>query len=285
MSRIEEALRRLQGLSTVQAKPATLLATEVSREHDYGGRRIAIDTEQLKALDLLAPNSDERHLAEEYRVIKRPIVRNADPTREPVVPNGNLVMVASALPGEGKTFTCLNICLGIAREKDWRVVLVDGDCVKPHITRLFSAEREPGLIDLLRDPSLHFDSLVMPTDVPGLSFMPAGTFDQHGEELLASDRMHQLCTTLSSADARRMVVFDSSPLLLSTEAIALSAHVGQVVFVVRADSTPRAAVQAALAKLDASKAIGCVLNGAQAGDIGPAYGDYHHYGSSFREAQ
>jgi exopolysaccharide/PEP-CTERM locus tyrosine autokinase len=232
----------------------------VSREHDYTGHRIAVDSAQLRANGLLAPDSEERSLAEQYRVIKRPLLRNADPGLDPPVPYGNLVMVASALSGEGKTFTCVNLCLSIARERDWSVVLVDADCAKPHLTKLFAAENEPGLIDLLRDPKQSFEQLVMPTDVPGFSLLPCGSHDPHASELLASKRMDDICTALSADRGGRMIVFDSSPLLLTTEAPVLASKVGQVVVVVRADDTPQHAVLEALEKLDQTKAIGFVLN-------------------------
>jgi len=277
MSRIEDALHKLQARSPRPAgAPASRLGVVVPREHAYAGQRIVVDSAQLRANGLLAPDAEERRLAEQYRTIKRPLLRNADSALELSVPRANLVMVASALSGEGKTFTCVNLCLSIARERDWSVVLVDADCSKPHLTRLFAAENEPGLIDLLRDPALTFEGLVMPTDVPGLSLLPAGAHDSHASELLASKRMDDLCAALSSDGAGRMVVFDSSPLLLTTEAAELASKVGQVVVVVRANETPQQAVLAALAKLDQTKAIGCVLNQSW-GDADHAEG-YGYYG-------
>jgi exopolysaccharide/PEP-CTERM locus tyrosine autokinase len=284
MSRIEDVLEKLQARSSrPPAPPPTRLATLESRQHDYAGRRIILDPWQLRLNGLLALDDEERRLAEQYRTIKRPLLRNADPSVE-TMKRGNLVMVASALPGEGKTFTCVNLCLSIARERDWSVVLVDGDCAKPHLTRLFAAESEPGLIDLLRDPALNFDSFVMPTDVPGLSLLPAGSRDPRASELLASRRMDELCTALSAADRTRIVVIDSSPLLLTTEAAALAAHVGQIAVVVRANSTPREAVLAALEKLDRTKAIACILNRNADGADSEGYGYYGYGETAAREA-
>ena len=279
MSRIEEALQKLQSRSARPgaSPPPTRLATLEPRQHAYAGRRIIVDPAQLRANGLLALDSEERQLAEQYRTIKRPLLRNADPSLDPPLPRANLVMVASALSGEGKTFTCVNLCLSIARERDWTVVLVDGDCSKPHLTRLFAAESEPGLIDLLRDPALSFDSLVMPTDIPGLSLLPAGSRDLRASELLSSKRMDEFCSALSAGDAARIVVFDSSPLLLTTEAPALAANVGQIAVVVSANETRREAVMAAIEKLDPEKAIACILNRhAESGGHGEGYGYYNY---------
>lgn len=282
MGRIEEALHKLQRARRSPAPAAaplasTRIATVVPEALAYAGKHIRFNAAELRAQGLLAPDKEERRLAEQYRIIKRPLLRNAEPGHEPHVPRGNLLMVASALSGEGKTFTCLNLCLSMAREKDWSVVLVDGDCGKPHLTRLFSAEREPGLFDLLRDPSLAFESLVMPTDMPGLSLLPAGSLDPHASELLASNRMDELCESLA-ARAGLIVVFDSSPLLLTTESAVLGSQVGQIALVVRANSTPQQAVQAALDKLEPTKAIACILNQSYGTDLGLEYGDYHSYG-------
>jgi exopolysaccharide/PEP-CTERM locus tyrosine autokinase len=235
-----------------------------------------VDLHALRSNGLLAPDVEQPRLAEEYRVIKRPIVDNADAHRDPPIPLGNLLMVASAVAGEGKTFSCVNLCLSIAREKDWNVVLVDGDVSKPHLTRLFSAESEPGILDLLRDQTLTFDSLVMPTNIPGLSFLPAGNRDQNAAELLSSRRMRDVCEQISAADAARLIIFDTSPLLLTSEAAILASQVGQVVVIVHADTTSRHAVASAIEKLDRSKPIGCVLN-QQSARLGAVYG-YYGYG-------
>lgn len=284
MSRIEDALHKLQSRGQRPAASRRQpLGQVVPREHDYSGPRIIVDVAQLRANGLLAPDPEDRQLAEQYRTIKRPLLANADPGLDPPLARSNLVMVGSALSGEGKTFTCVNLCLSMARERDWTVVLVDADCSKPHLTRLFGAEKEPGLIDLLGNTSLRFEGLVMPTDVPGLSLLPAGTHDPHASELLASRRMDELCLELSADDGGRIIVFDSSPLLLTTEAPVLASKVGQILVVVRANDTPRQAVLAALEKLDPEKAIGCVLNQSwTAMEQGATYG-YGQYGYSAQE--
>jgi len=279
MTRIEEALQKLQARSPRPTPPQQQrLGTLLPREHAYAGNKIVLDAAQLRANGLLAPDAEERRLAEQYRTIKRPLLRNADSRLDPPMARGNLIMVASALPGEGKTFTSVNLCLSIARERDWSVVLVDADCSKPQLTRLFGAENQPGLTDLLRDASRSFADLVMPTDVPNLSLLPCGGHDAHASELLASKRMDEICDQLSSERAGRVIVFDSSPLLLTTESPVLASKVGQVVVVVRANETPQHAVLAALEKLDPTKAIGCVLNQSYgAPELADGYG-YYGYG-------
>ena len=286
MSKIQESLRQLQarakqrnGATAKPEKPEQKrLARLVPRDHGYGGHQVVVDHAQLRANGLLASGDDERRLAEQYRAIKRPLLSNADPANRDVMPLGNLVMVASALSGEGKTFTSVNLCLSIARERDWSVVLVDADSSKQDLTRLFSAENEPGFIDLLREPDLFFEDLVMPTDIPGFSILPAGKHDANTSELLASRRMKELCQEISSIDSGRMIVMDSSPLLLTTESTALATQVGQILMVVRANKTEQQSIVAALDRLDPDKAINCVLNQTSGSDITEGYGYYGYYG-------
>jgi exopolysaccharide/PEP-CTERM locus tyrosine autokinase len=290
MSRIEEALAKIQaqrGAGVPPPEPRKPIGRVREAEpgapqsHHYGGKRIEVSFDELRARGLLAAGEQERKLADEYRAVKRPLLRNADMSRDPVLPRGNLLMIASALAGEGKTFTSLNLCLSIAREPDWNIVLVDGDCNKPHLTTLFGAEEEPGLMDLLHDSARQFDSVVMPTNLPGLSVLPAGKHDAHAAELLATARMSALCAEVAAADAQRIVIFDSPPLLLTAEAQALATQVGQILLIVKANATPQRAVLAARERLDGSKAINLLLNQAGLGDSARLYGEYHGYGYGY----
>ncbi len=287
MGRIEEALAKLQAQRSragpapqPQARPIGRVvespsALGVPSEHQYGGKRVVIDAAELRRQGLLAPESQERQLADEYGLIKRPLLTNASASLEPPLEVPNLIMVGSATSEEGKTFTCVNLCLSIAREKDWSIVLVDGDCIKPHLTRLFGAENELGLMDLIQRRDLDFESLVMPTNIPGLSILPAGKRSPHASELLASERMATLCHDASRADRRRLIVFDSAPLLMTTEASVLASQVGQIVVVVRASKTPQASVLEALSRLDHSRAVALLLNQAGPSSGSGLYGDYY----------
>jgi len=295
MSKLQDALTKLQRNRQAQvplhADAELRLASSVAakepqedgrdgvrrREYRYGGTELGVDLQRCREAGLLAPENRERRVADEYRRIKRPLLRNASGRGERPVEHGNLIMVASALSGEGKTFTCMNLCLSLATEKDWSVVLVDADVAKPQISRLFGLEHAPGLLDLLRDHTLEFDSLVSPTDVPGLSIMPAGARDELAAELLASARMEAVCRSAAAADDHRLIVFDSSPLLQTTEAPVLSSHVGQVVMVVQADRTSQQQVLAALAIIDSRITTSLILNQAK-GSSEDAYGGYYGHG-------
>ncbi|MEM7432685.1 MAG: hypothetical protein AAF351_12235 [Pseudomonadota bacterium] len=244
----------------------------------YAGRPVVVDLATLHAEGYLSDGDGQHRLADELRLIKRPILANARGKRVVRPELANLVMVGSALSNEGKTFTCINLALSIASERDWNVLLIDSDTAKQHLTDLFAAGGERGLLDLLRDPSLDPNDLIMPTNIPSLSVLPAGQRDNNAAELLASERMDQLAREISNDDKFRITIFDSSPLLLTTESAILSSHVGQIALVVSAGHTSQSDVTSAVEKLDSSKSINAILNKAESSSVGSYGGYYGYYG-------
>ncbi len=242
---------------------------------------IILDRAALRAAGLLPPDEESGMLAREYRKIKRPLVARAIGRGVPRATNGHLIMIASAIPGEGKTFTALNLALSLAIEKDVRVLLVDADVVKPQLSREFGLQGAPGLLDALRDPSIDPASLVHPTDVPTLAFMPAGEGPEEATELLSSARMQAIAAPLGEGDGARIVVLDSPPLLHTTESVALSHVAGQIVVVVRAESTPQPILLDALKALGNHPAVSLVLNQSRGGST---LGYYYGYGVDSAEA-
>jgi exopolysaccharide/PEP-CTERM locus tyrosine autokinase len=239
--------------------------------------QITLNMAALRNGGLLPPEHEERQLSRQYRQIKRPLIANALGRGGERVKDGQLIVVTSAMPGEGKTFTTLNLALSLALEKDLNLVLVDADVGKPHLSRLFGATQLPGLLDVLRQPELDVEDVILPTSVPKLSFLPVGRRSSEATELLSSDRMHQLVHALGSHDEQRLVVFDSPPLLLTTESHALTQAGGQIVVVVRAGATTHATLMDALTYVRDHPAVSLVLN--QSKD--PAQGYYYYgYGDS-----
>ena len=226
-------------------------------------KMVRIDQVALRLAGLAPPEHQHRQIADQYRHVKRPLIGAATGRGVPKVDRGQLIMMASAMSGEGKTFTSINLALSMALEKDVHVLLVDADVAKPHISRILGVERELGLMDVLRDPALNIESVILPTDVSNLSVLPAGQRSETATELLASQRMEETVKYLASSDASRIVLIDSPPLLLTSESRALAQCVGQVVIVVRADITPQQAVLDAINKVGENKSISLVLNQAK----------------------
>lgn len=240
----------------VSVLPPTAVVKRVAPHHKV----IEVNRDALRAAGLLPPEHQQRQIADEYRQIKRPLIANAIGRGMPKAANGHLIMTASALPGEGKTFTSINLAFSLALEKDISVLLVDADVAKPHINRIFGVENEPGLLDVLTDESRDVESLILPTDVPGLSILPAGRRTETATELLGSAHMERTVARLGAYDPGRIVLLDSPPLLLTSESRALASIVGQVIVVVRAGVTSQQAVLDAVSHLGENKAIGLVLN-------------------------
>lgn len=243
-------------------------------------RFVAIDRAALLTERLVPETAQARRSADQYRHIKRPLLNRIKGLQAEGHADAQLIMMASALPGDGKTFTSLNLAFSIAREKDSSVLLVDGDVLKPHISHVFGVENEPGLMDALAEERLDAESLVLATDIPGFSLLPAGRQHESATELLASKRMAAVATQLAQNNPRRILLFDSPPLLLSSESRALSAVMRHVVLVVRAGGTPRQAVLDAVECLRDKENVDVIFNQSQLavmhGSYG--YGDYGGYG-------
>jgi exopolysaccharide/PEP-CTERM locus tyrosine autokinase len=285
LSIVEQTIARLKRTSAASAPDATaeLPALKIpgtppgeieAPSEVKPARRITVDTTALRAAGYLPEASEDRRFAEYYRQIKRPLIEGAFS-----VPSGErerrLVMVSSALPGDGKTFTTINLALSIARERDVSVLLVDADALKQHVSDIFGLKKEPGLLDALTDESANVKSLIVATNLRGLSVLPAGRFVEGTAELFSSNRMRQIVSALLAQNPRRIVLFDSPPLLITNEGRSLVKIAGQVALVVRAGSTPRDAVRDAVAMLDERQAGGIVLN---QGHIGLTDG-YYGYGT------
>lgn len=238
-------------------------------------RRIEVDMQALAARGVVTPGSARSRLADELRVIKRPLLRNEAGKSAAPIRDANLIMITSALPGEGKTTISANLAMSIAMELDHTVLLVDADVARPSLPGLFGFGHQKGLLDLLTDNSLELSQVLLRTNVEKLSILPAGTQHPRATELLASAAMNQLLADLSSRYSDRIIIFDSPPLLLTTEARALAAHVGQIVIVVRAESTLRSEVMRALATIEACPVKMVLLNGAN-GSL-----DQHGYGYGY----
>jgi protein-tyrosine kinase len=221
---------------------------------------ISIDRAGLRAAGFIAPEDQERQIADQFRQIKRPLIANAFGRGATKVLNGHLIMTASALPNEGKTFTSINLALSLAAEKDITVLLVDADVAKRHISRIFGVEKEPGLLDALQDDKLDLEAMIVPTDIPGLSLLSAGNRTSIATELLSSVHMEATFARLGANNPNRIVLLDSPPLLLTSESRALAAIVGQVVVVVNARTTPQQAVLDAVSLVPSDKSVGFILN-------------------------
>jgi protein-tyrosine kinase len=228
----------------------------------------------LDAAGLLAPHDQQRQVTSEYRHIKRRLLAEIQAGSA-----NRMILIASALPGEGKSFSSANLAFSLALEPDFTVVLVDADVIKPNLTRVFGLLDRQGLMDAAADRSVDVESLIVSTNIEGLSILPAGRTDANATEYFASSRMQEIVHELLAVPNRLLVV-DSLPLLLTTESRALVPLAGQVVLVVRAESTPQQAVLQAVDLLGEDANVRVVLN-AMVRTKAQAYMGYGYYGYNY----
>jgi len=251
-------------------EPAPALRTSVSQR-----ARVAIDREALAENGLLVPGAPVGALAEEFRLVKRQLLLTARQVKTADADRARTVLVCSAQPNEGKTYCAVNLALSMAAERDTEVLLVDADFAKPDVMGRLGLPDVRGLLDALADPALDVESLVVPTDVPQLSLLPAGTKVTGDTELLASARTRAVIDQLLAADPRRILIFDSPPALAASPASVLALHVGQVMMVVRADRTSEGDLREAVAMLDRCEHIQLVLNAVSFAPGGRRFGSYY----------
>ena len=261
--------------STSFPKPQVAASASVSR-------RVDLDLDALVASGIVSPNAPRSQIADQYRVIKRPLITNAMGKGAAPVENGNLIMVTSALAGEGKSFTAINLAMSIATELDNTVMLVDADVARPSVLRVLGLPASPGLLDLLVGDVADMSSVLLKTNIDKLTLLPSGTPHLRATELLASDAMTQFIANIAHRYSDRIIIFDSPPLLLTTESRVLASHMGQIVMVVHAQKTLQTDVQHALASIESCPVKMMVLNQARSASQG-GYGGYG-YGYGY-EAQ
>ena len=267
--------------SATPAAPAT--AKVVVPEPEPVSREVFLDLDRLMQAGYVTPNAPRSPIADQYRVIKRPLLANATGTAPLPVVNGNLIMVTSALPGEGKSFTAVNLAMSLATELDYRVLLVDADVARPSLRRVFDLPAGPGLMDVLVKPDVKMSDVLLRTNIDKLSLLLSGTPHARATELLASDAMTRLLEEMAQRYPDRIIIFDSPPLLPTTEARVLATHMGQVVVVVQAERTLQSDLQHALATIENCPVKLMLLN--QARGVGrDVYGYGYGYGYSKADA-
>lgn len=233
----------------------------------------AVNLSRLHRMGMITPDAERSQIAEEFRIIKRPLIANAFGQGAPKVKNGNLIMVTSSLPGEGKSFCAINLAISMAMEMDRTVLLVDADVARPRVPEYLGLQTDLGFLDLLRDRNLKMSDVLVKTDIAKLTVLPAGRTYKRATELLASSAMNDLVHDIGSRYHDRIIIFDSPPLLATSEASVLATHMGQIVMVVEAEKTSEEAVREALGHIQQCEVVSMLLNKAT-----PTPGADYYYG-------
>lgn len=287
MSIIENALAKLRHSQEAGALAGVAAARAASRARPgvpsaRDRKQISISVSELRSAGYLPEEDQQQRFADYCERIKRPIIQRA--LSPQASDDQRLILVTSPLPGDGKTFTTVNLALSMARERDFSVLLVDADLSKADLSRVLGLRDQPGLVSALSHDECDVESLVLGTDVPGLEVLPAGAWVENVAELAASARMGEVVARLTDSNPQRLVLCDSPPLLASSEGRTLAQIPGQIVLVVRAGQTPQQAILDAIAHVDKTKLRGLVLNDAYSLSEDGYYG-YAAYGAPHQEPE
>ena len=293
---IEKALLRQQEVE--RAKREASAGLNEQPEFDKNGRRIRSDVKQLPdkpaqytdkyfEIDLeavrekgfVSTNSERSHINEEYREIKRKLLANAFGGLSSTLNNANIIMVTSARPSEGKTFTAINLAMSIATEQDKRVLLVDADVLKPNTLRTLGLAERSGLMEYLLGDIYEIGEVMFRTNVNKLRIIPAGRSHHLSTELLASEAMNNLINEFSTRYPDRIVVIDTPPLIGINESAILANFAGQAVVVVEEGRSKISDIQKAVERLNPDMAIGFVVNKSINTSDADGYYGYGYYGA------
>lgn len=223
-------------------------------------REVTLDLNHMRESGMVTAAGGRTALVEDFRIIKRPLIKKALAERAPGERPGNLIMITSSLPGEGKTYCAINLAMSIAMELDHTVLLVDADVARPSVLRVLGLPAQRGLMDLLLDEKLDMSEVMLRTNVDTLSILSAGTSNPRATELLASKTMSDFVNEIANRYPDRIVIFDSPPLLLTSEAHVLAGLMGQIVVVVEAETTTQHAVKESLRQLEGCSNINLIYN-------------------------
>ncbi len=245
----------------------------------FTGPFAAIDRDRLAEQGMIVPEGSVTALLEEFRIVKRQLLLTAAELRgQGVGAKAQRILICSPHPGEGKTYTAINLALSIAAEKDSEVLLVDADFAKPSVLTTLGLPGGRGLMDALSDPSIAVEDCVIRTDLPGLFVLPAGNATTSDSEYLSSARAGAVLDRLTAGAPQRIVIFDSPPALAASPAAELAQYVGQAVVVARADRTGQSALEDAVSLLSGCDNIQLLLNAVQFSPTGRRFGSYYGYG-------
>jgi receptor protein-tyrosine kinase len=245
--------------------------------------KVKIDFRRMQRLGFIVPDAEEKTLlSEEMRAIKRPLLRKAFATGDNAIVNGNVVMITSSRPAEGKTFTAVNLALSIASERDYYVMLVDSDVYTQAVFAALGVTPGRGLVDVLQDETADLADIILRTNIPNLSIVAAGGKHPQATELLSSHRMARLIEDMASRYRDRIILIDSPPLLASSEPGVLASRVGQVLVVIEQNRTSFRLVERSLAHLQNCAEVSFILNKVETPLWQEDYASHYRYRTNYQ---
>ena len=273
MSRIEKILEKAaeikeSGRSAVVEEPAYHAPKVPFTGFETGERLVDKDTVDKHIVCITDPNSVA---AEQYKKLRSRVLKATTENFQ------NTIMVTSPDMGEGKTITAMNLAVSLSHEIDHTVLLVDTDLRHPSVQKYLGIETSQGLSDYLTGTA-ELSRVMIKTGIGKLVFIPAGSVVENTAELLSSEKMRLLVHELKHRYKDRYIIFDSSPLLVTSDSLLMSSYVDGVLLVIQADrTTPKAALHA-ISQIKGSNILGVVFNNVSKYLANNLYPYYYLYG-------
>ena len=241
----------------------------------------------LEQAGLMVARTNRTRTTEEYRIVIGRVLRAMHEGQEAEFALGpdaspNVVMVTSARPGEGKSFSSLNLGGSIAQNAGESVLIVDVDAKNNSLSDLLGLSGYKGFLDLVADPNLSPDEMIVPSELPNLMFLPLGTrsIARDADEGIGFEerRLTPAIKLLARRFPKSLVLLDAPPCLSTSDPHTLSPAVGQVVLIVEAERTQRNEVEAAIDMVKVCPNITMLLNKVRM-TSGHTFGSYDYFGS------
>ena len=252
-----------------------------------GAKQGHVSIAALERAGLMVARLNRTRTTEEYRIVIGRVLRALHDSQDAEFPLGaeaspNVVMVTSARPGEGKSFTSLNLGGSIAQNAGESVLIVDVDAKNNSLTDTLGLSDRKGFLDLVADPDLAPDDLIIPSDLPNLSFLALGSRSVVRESQegggIEERRLTPPIFRLAQRFPRSLILLDAPPCLSTSDPHTLSPAVGQVVVVVEAERTQRSEVEAAIEMVKVCPTITMLLNKVRMSS-NHTFGTYDYFGS------
>ena len=252
-------------------------SNQTAKKRDKG--KAFINLAALSARGIIDPNGERTLIAEEYRLIKRPLLLTAFKKKKASILDSNdklnnLIIVTSSEENEGKSFTSVNLAMSIASERDLHVLLIDCDMHanrnKNSVMNTLGIDAKKGFLDVLIDKNLDVSEVMLSTNIENLSVLPVGEMKDEATELFASKRMAEKIREIALRYSDRIIIIDAPPVLMASETSVIAMHAGQAVYVVEAERTAQKDVDEGIKRMSFCPSVNLVLN-----KINPSFGDEH----------
>jgi len=255
--------------------PATALTVPEAPEP---GRMPPLDMAALEKSGLVVGHKVRTRISEEFRITVGHLLRSMQANYSPGRGAPNVIMITSARPGEGKSFSTLNLAGSIAQHTQREVLLIDIDAKQRSISSQLGLTDRPGLLDLSNNPSLRIEDVIIKTSIPHLSLMTVGSGQSGGLDITQTRPITTLVERIARRFPNSVVLLDAPPCLSTSDPSTLAPFVGQIVMVVEAERTQRNEVVAALDLIKACPSVTLMLNKIRL-TTSYTFGAYHYFGT------